>query len=469
MKANVKFILCLFLFPLSFAFAEDSKISDKVIPLQIHDFPERPSPILELGDPLLKTGKISTGFVIPTGAVWQPSLIIWGDYRTALQSVDRDVEKSGDRLTEWANRFDLFGNLALTSTERFLVGFRPLDRKGKFTRYTFEALDTNKSEENKFEEEFNSEFTTFFFEGDFGEIFPNLDLQDKNGLDYYFAVGRQPISWQDGMLINDRLDSLGISKINLKPNWAVNYRSTLLWAWNEVNRKNLANDDGDSSLYGFSNEIDFKETTAEFDIVYVDAKSETGDGIYGGVGFTHRLYSINNTWRVLGSHAVGDDTDHNQKGILFFTELSTDLEGSGDYVYLDTFYAKDHFRSASRASDAGGPLGGTGVLFASLGLGRYSAALSNQADDAFGSALGYQVFFNKRRQNLILELGGRYAVEEIGQRAIASGLSLQTAIGQRNVLRFDTYVKYGKERVSLENAEDDTLGIGARVEWMLRL
>ena len=451
----------------STAFAQDYKISDQVIPLQTENFPDRPSPILELGDPLLKSGKIRKGYKIPTGAVWQPSFIVWGDLRTAVQTIDSNLEKSGQRLTEASTRFDLFGNLSLTSTERILIGFRPLDQQDRFTRYTFES--PNEADEDHFEEEYNFDFTTLFFEGDFGEIFPGLDKKDKHGLDYAFSVGRQQITWQDGMLINDRIDSIGISKINLKPDWAVNYRTTLLWAWNELNRKNLAFDDRDSSLFGWSNEIDFKETTTDFDFVFVDGDEETQDGLFAGVGFNQRLYSINTTFRLLGSHALDEETEHSSDGALFFTELSKDLKRSHDFLYLNAFWGIDKFRSASRAPEFAGPLGGTGVLFAAVGLGRYGAPLNNQPDDAIGSAMGYQIFFNQRRQNILLELAGRYALEDLGQRAVATGISFQTAVGRRNILRLDTYTRYGKNRADLTMPEDEKLGFGARIEWQLRL
>ena len=52
-------------------------------------------------------------------------------------------------------------------------------------------------------------------------------------------------------------------------------------------------------------------------------------------------------------------------------------------------------------------MGRTGILFAAVGLGRYGAALGNRADNAVGGSLGYQMFFKRTRQQLIVELGGR--------------------------------------------------------------
>lgn len=454
--------------------SDSSRISDEVLPFQTESIPARPRPIIELGDPFLSTGELSRGFKLPTGAVWQPSLIVWGTYRTALQTFD----DSRERVTEWANRFDLFGNLYLSRTERIVIGFRPLDKNGEFTGYTFQS--PNGEEDNSSVNAFNFDIDTLFFEGDFGELFPFLDKHDTRGLDLGLAVGRQPIAFQEGILIDDKIDALGVSKINLKPFWAVNYRMTLLWAWDELNRTNLPTDDSGSSLYGFFNEIDFRATTVEIDFAYVDGDVDsdvdgngsivggTGDGYYGGLGATQRLGHYNSSFRVLGSSGSGAETEHNKDGVLLFTEISRAPHGTDDNVYLNGFWAIDNFRSASRGPDAGGPLGPTGVLFASVGLGRYRAALDSRADDAYGGALGYQMFFANNRRQLLLELGGRYATEDIGQRAVALGLSAQTALWTRFVIRADTFGSYGALRIIPEDTEED-FGYGGRLELQLRL
>ena len=86
-----------------------SELTDEYIPLLLEGFPERPKYLLELGNPYLGTGRIKPGVQLPTGAVWQPTLILFGTLRTAFQSFDR-----GDtRFTELASRLDLFANLQL--------------------------------------------------------------------------------------------------------------------------------------------------------------------------------------------------------------------------------------------------------------------------------------------------------------------------------------------------------------------
>ena len=75
----------------------DSRISDQVITPKPNKLPERPRPIVEIGDRFLGVGPLSKGFTLPTGAVWQPSFLVFGSYRSALQAVDR----GGQTDSEW--------------------------------------------------------------------------------------------------------------------------------------------------------------------------------------------------------------------------------------------------------------------------------------------------------------------------------------------------------------------------------
>jgi len=440
--------------------AHDSAIRADIIPLQIHDIPSRPAPLFELGDPFLETGPIGHGFELPTGAVWQPSLIFFGTFRSAVQSFyDGD-----DHVSEWANRFDLFGNLAFTPTERIVAGIGIFDDGPDFSGYTFSAPKSVIEGGDGWDEAFNFELRTLFFEGSLDELFPNLDKRDKYGLDFGIAVGRQPISFQEGMLMNDTIDAVGISKINLKPKGAANYRTTFIWGGNEINRTNLASDDDDSQLFGWFNELDFISRTVEFDVVYMYGDDETGKGMYLGLGSIQRIGDFNTAFRFLSSNPIDDQTIHNSSGLLFFSEISWTPKGTHNHVYLNGFKGINNFRSASRGPLSGGPLNRAGILFEAVGLGRYPSALSNVADDAFGGALGYQMFFDHTRKQLTLELGGRYTSNDLDQRAMGVGASYQMAVGRRSVIRVDTFALYDKERDLATAPRDDEIKFGGRIE-----
>lgn len=441
-----------------------SRLTDEHIPLQLDGFPKRPRPLLEIGQNFLGTGTLPQGLKLPTGAVWQPYFMAFGTIRSGLQSFNN----GNDQFSEWANRLDLFGNLYLTFTERILVGFRPLDREGRFTGAVLQAPDNIEGiKTGEFQDEFNFELTTLFFEGDFGELFPNLDKDDDGGLDYGLSIGRQPIRFQEGMLIDDNIDAIGITKINWKfPSSAVNFRWTALFGWNELNRMNLANDDGGSWLGGLLTETDFRSSTVAIDAIYVGASdSSIGDGIYAGISAVQRIGTLNTSFRALGSFPIGDEVFHNQFGVLLFSEVSWTPHGNHNFWYINNFLGLKNYRSASRAPSAGGPLGRTGILFAGAGLGQFGggSALGNFADKAVGGALGYQLFFDHTRKQILFEVGGRYDdANTFHQNAVAGGARYQMALGRRFVFQLDgALIK--------EFEPSDEIRFGGRLELLIQM
>lgn len=439
-----------------------SRFSDEPIPLA--DIPQRPDPILELGEPFLGTGTLSQGFTLPTGAVWQPAFLAFGTWRTGVQG----TTQAGTDFAEATSRFDLFGNLYLTQTERVLVGIRPLDDDGRFTRYTLHQDPAPPDSLDGFHEELNADVRTLFFEGDIGEIFPALDPDDSGSLDIYFSVGRQPLRFQDGLLLNENaIDMVGLTRANMKLFGVVNTRSTAVFGWGDVDRLNRG--DGSAHLFGLFNEIDSRERTIELDAVLVTADSARGNGLYAGLGSTRRFGRLaNNTFRVVGSYPVGDETPFTRKGLLVHNQLGWTPVHSHNWVYLNLFGGVGKYRSAARSPAAGGPLGRTGVLFAAVGLGRYGAALGNRADNAVGGSVGYQIFFDHNRKQLLLEGGGRYTYDKtnvLGARdAAALGARYQMALGRRFVLELSGFGNY-----TLKPDNVSGLNGGGRFEVMVKL
>ena len=55
--------------------AGDSALSTEPRPYDVEGVPDRPRPLLELGERFLGTGPLGEGITLPTGAVWRwPSL-----------------------------------------------------------------------------------------------------------------------------------------------------------------------------------------------------------------------------------------------------------------------------------------------------------------------------------------------------------------------------------------------------------
>jgi len=418
---------------------EVSRFSDVPTPLDPATFPARPAPVVEIGqNPFLGSGYIAPGFEIPTGAVWQPVFITYGDYRTALQTFDNGTTQT----TEWVNRMDLFGNLYFTPTERILVGLRPLDTGGQslsgtYSGYNFKPEDANVNA-------LNAKVTTAFFEGDFGELFPNLDPKDVKSIDYGFSVGRQNLVSQDGILMNDTMDAVGITRSSLFALGSTASHITALYAWNNITRGTNIRDD-EARMYGLLTAFDYPSFTIETDLLYITApvnrQKTGGDGFYGGIGVTRRYFGVlNSTIRVLTSQATNEVSTTATTGTLIFNQLSVTPPHSDDLVYWDTFLGIDNFSSAARDPDVGGPLTQVGFLYASAGIGNYGAALANNSHNSAGTAVGYQMYFDNRREQLILEVGGFTVTKGPESSKEAIGATWEHAVGRHLVMVLSGFV-----------------------------
>lgn len=408
--------------------------SEPVQLLLDEDLPKRSGPLIEIGTPLLGPGKLRRGFTIPTGAVWTPALWVYGTYRTSINVVDPGGD--AEELVEWPHRLDLLFNLQLSGTERLVIGFQPLNDGRRFTTYTFKPDDAS-----GWDWEGNFNVRTLFFEGDFGELFPKMDPMDRKGLDIGFAVGRQQIEFQDGIMFNDQIDSIGITRNGLSLRGVPKIRTTFLFGWNDLDR-GIQDTDTDALLFAFFGEADTPWSTIEVDLAYVNGEltaDSGGDGFYWGLGATQRFGFINSTLRLNGSHALDEETSSVQDGTLLFLQLSTSPRGRHDNVYLNGFWGIDNYTSASRDPTTGGPLGGTGLLFAAVGLGRFPAALGSFADESWGLALGYQRFWDSDRTQLVIEAGGRKRTDG-GTDETAVGARVQRKLGRRYLIQFDGYM-----------------------------
>lgn len=435
------------------ALAASSELSTEPIPMKTEEeLPERTPPLIEIGPDFLGKGNLPEAIELPTGAVWTPALWVFGSYRTALNSFDNGADPE---VLEWANRLDIFANLQLSGTERLLLGMQPLHDGAEFSGYRWEPDDDDGSVNG-----FNADISTLFFEGDFGELFPNLDPEDTGAYDIGFAVGRQPIFFQEGMMFNDTIDAVGITRDTVMiPGVSVDTRITALFGWNDIHRDDNS-EDRDAYVFGLFTETDFMPTTTNFDVAYVTSdETNGGDGLYFGASATQRIGHWNTSFRGNLSVALDDESSAVSTGGLLFAEVSRTLPYSDNVVYGNAFWAVDEYSSAARGELAGGPLGRVGLLFAAVGLGNYGAPLSNRADKVVGGAVGHQWFFNDHRTQLVLEVGGRKGTSSEIPDAAAIGGRFQQAIGDRFVLQFDAFA-------SIQEDRDE--GYGARTELLIR-
>ena len=432
-----------------------NRLSDQPIPLIDANLIQPNPPLIQFGPGMLTTGELSSGFTIPTGAIWRPSLWIFGTFRSGINSVE--ASPGGERIVELANRLDLFANLQLSGTERILIGMQPLQDEGNFSRYVWQpASDRGWTGES------DTKLTTFFFEGEIGEVFPRLDPTDHLPLDIGFSIGRWGVDLQDGMLANDLMDAVGLTKF-FPVSGASTSRVTLLYGFGEIHRNdNILTEE--TELLGISTETDTFKHTIGADLLYLRSPDhEGGDGIFAGLGLQQTIKAFgrvfNSTVRLLNSHSLGASNAQVSDGTLLFAEASTSPRGTRDNAYLTAFIGFDEFSSAARGPTTGGPLGQAGLLFDAPGLGRFAPALGNRADDSFGGAIGYQWLLDEDHRQLVVEVGGRSPLEGDGVGSIAYGLRFQEKINNNLMVQVDGY--------SRRQGGDDW-GQGLRAEFVVQ-
>lgn len=409
--------------------ADENRLTDKVVHPQTQNFPERPRLLLEWGERFLSPGPLGEGWKIPTGATWHPALWVFGSLRTGLQAVDR-----GPRTAEWANRLDIFANLRLSGTERIVVGFRPLNEINA-AGYRFRPSG---SPLTGWQDHFSGELKSLFLEGEIGEIFPRWDNDDRRALDIGFSVGRQDLVFQDGMLINDTMDAVGLTRNSLMPWGLTNFRVTGLYGWNNINRNNSL-EDNSAHFFGLFTEADSRRTTVHVDLAYILAKAATGDAFYGGVSAVQNIGPFSSLFRVNASVPVEGNTPATGRGALIFSEWSWLQPHTNNLVYFTNFWSIRRYSAAGRDPVSPGPLSRAGILFSPSPMGSYGAALSGQTQDVAGGSLGYQMTFARDRKQLIIEAGGRKDTNGIGAGAAAIGFRYQNAVGRRVVVQIDGF------------------------------
>lgn len=416
-------------------------LKDEYVPFKTEgDIPLRPGLFLELGDPFLDTGNLAEGFEVPIlGAVWQPRLWSYMIMRTVVQTFDNGAV-GRVRDTEWSNRLDWYFNLQLTGTEKILLGLRPLDNNSpsRFTRYSFGGSDEN------FKNELNLDIETFFFEGDIGSLIPNLDPEGFKPIDFGFTVGRQPLTFQEGIIINDTIDSVGFVRNNLVFPGTSNLRIGGMWGWDRIDR-NDRDRGSDAQMFGLFSFADTHVSSYNLDLIYVKDNGTTdGDGLYIGASSIQRIRALGNmstAFRINSSIALDNEIGGNVvgDGTLLTAELSKTPHGSDDILYFNPFVAIGNFTQAGREPILGGPLANTGILFASPNLSTYGAEISPFVDDDVGFALGYQAFWDNKRRNMIMEMAGRKDFSGDGVDSLGFGFQLQQAVGQHVQLQLEGF------------------------------
>jgi hypothetical protein len=299
--------------------------------------------------------------------------------------------------------------------------------------------------------------STAFFEGELSEMFPKLDMDGRLPLDYEIMIGRQAVVSQAGILINDSMDSLALTRSTV-PLPGTNFaRIGGLVAVNGVKRKS-GQDDIHADLFALFSEAQFHHSTAELDLVYVESDRAKGDQFNIGASFIRQYiifdHAVDTTTRIAQSYAPDEETAHTSNGTLLYSSMAFAPKRTDNILYINSFGALNSYAPAAGAA----PLGIVGLLFSGNGLA--GAAINSGGNDAYGGSVGYQMFFSGAlRSNLIFEGGGKVDNTSGGVNRLGAQVRYSQAWGRH--LLFEV----GGFAVSQESA-NEAYGVRTKINVM---
>lgn len=427
---------------------------DDVLPPQVEIFPERPRMIFEIGDKFFSNGELPYGVNPWSGTYWQPGLWGFGNYRTSHQYISLQGNDNPN-LNNLVNRFDFFINLKLSGTERFFAAFRPLDKGGMTgIDLTLDNLEFTHNFEEKGEVELFKQWffpATWFFEGDIAELFQFLDYEDRLPRDIGFTIGRQPVFFQEGIVINDVLEVVGVAFNGLHFPNSSNLKISLMAGRNHLDRDGM-----DENIFGAFSEIDFHDNMVNIDFAYVQENEDNKtDGIVIGASNVQQFGFWNTALRFGYSKSMGDVSDIGD-GLFVMGEFSRKHYPYKNIVYINSYYKHNSFTPAAGK----GAFGRNGILFAPSGMTGHTPPMGAPlSDKEIGISSGYQLFLSGGRQSIVSEISLRQSVDD-DLNKLGIGFKYMKAIGQRYIFTTDGYLVKPSEG-------DNTLGF--RTEITLKL
>lgn len=351
-----------------------------------------------------------------------PQFLLYGDYRSGIGYVDQ----GGHDKVIAAQRLNLDLDLKLTGTERIHAFIGPLDRGNNITRWEYEHGDVD------FFEEFDSDFDTFFFEGDLGALWGGVRGKDSP-FDMPFAVGYIPLFFQNGIWVEDAMLGAAVTipaKNSATFDWA-NFDVTFFVGWDELNSPAFPADDSAAQLYGVNWFLEAYGGYFEIGYAFLDDQLGTGRSYHNtGFAYTRRWqdrlsYSVRYLSNFGQDSAAGAQTADGQ---LFLFESSLITRCPSRVVpYFNLFAGFDRPQSLARAGVAGGVLRNTGINFETDALTGFPT-LDATGNNTYGGAMGVEFLGPFFDHQVVVELA---TVQTMGVNSTRIAPGDQYGVGVR--------------------------------------
>jgi hypothetical protein len=336
--------------------------------------------------------------------------LLYGDFRTAGAS-----NNTGANSTNLiASRLNLEMDWKVTSTERFHASFQPMNKGQNFTQLAFSSSELD------FEEEFNIDPFTGYFEGDVGAMWGGLTGQVLP-FEMPLAVGFMPLVFQNGIWLEDNVIGAAVTlpAMNSPAFDIPNYDITFFCLFDEVTSPAFQGDNDAALAYGVAGFFDMLDGYVELDYAYLDDRTRFDRSYHNlGIGYTRRYFSfLSNSVRVISN--LGQDPngiDATADGVMLITENSLITENPYLFVpYFNTFVGFRRVQSVARNGAAGGILRNTGILFETDNLTGFPT-LDPTGNETYGGAVGLNLIPATIDRQLVVEYAFVGVLDDVALR-----------------------------------------------------
>ena len=400
-----------------------------------------------------------------------PGLAIYGDWRTAVAFNNNN----GKEIAQIATRVNIDVDLKITGTERIHAFFTPIQEDNvKFTRFEFAGGDADEV----FNDEFDPDLQTVFFEGDFGSLYSGFSGKEAS-FDLPFTVGLFPLFLQNGIWANDAIlgGAVTLPAKNSAALGLANFDITFFAAFDNVdNAGNIAADEDDNLLYGVTTFVDAFDGFVETGYGLIQGRDEL-DGLlthFLTAAYSRRYYNtLSNSTRLFANFAddplanFADDLEGENDGFAIISENSLISGLPSTLVPYANFFVGFGNPQPLVDGNGAGILKNVGINFETDALTGFPK-LDDTGSNAFGGAIGLQYLFNLDQQ-LVFEVAMVQPFEADGIGAqdpqYGFGVRYQIPINRAWLFRADaTYQVLDDEDNFEDNFEfEDNFGIRAEI------
>jgi hypothetical protein len=384
-----------------------------------------------------------------------PGLAIYGDWRTAVAYNNNN----GKDIAQIATRLNIDVDFKITGTERIHAFFTPIQKDNvKFTRFEFGGGDADE----QFNDEFDPDPQTLFFEGDFGSLYSGFSGKEAS-FDLPFTVGLFPLFLQNGIWANDAIlgGAVSLPAKNSAALGLANFDITFFAAFDNVdNAGNIAADKDNNPLYGVTAFVDAFDGFVETGYGLIEGRDKL-DGLlthFLTAAYTRRYYNtLSNSTRLFANFA--NDPGRESDGFAIISENSLISGLPSTLIPYANFFVGFGNPQPLVDGNGAGILKNVGINFETDALTGFPK-LDDTGSNAFGGAIGLEYLFNLDQQ-LVFEVAMVQPFKDDGIGAqdaqYGFGVRYQIQINRAWLFRADATYQI------LESADEDNFGIRAEI------